>query len=303
LAVPASLYGLTIAVPTMVDLAHDGALIYVAELGRGLMMLLLNYAVQLLFLAELWRVSQDREGSIEECKEATSLCLELGCVFLFESTVLMDIRKSLTILSLVWAAPGPRYKSVTEGASLAAGAYQGVRAYSPKTGAVLGADEGEGGRSSYFTRMYRKVRPSPSPGVKQWKLDGISNSFRLWSSLTVALPKLFIGTALAYLGGIYIERSVDQEAMVLNTLAVVFIADIDEILYRAFTSDAMKDNLEHMRTVELTLSNRKRFCMWFLSSVICPLLTIGAAGFIIVHSRASDCPDFVWSWQMLVPQF
>jgi len=57
---------------------------------------------------------------------------------------------------------------------------------------------------------------------------------------------------------------------VLNTLAVNFSVDIDEILYSSFTSGATQVALEHAETIEIELSNKHRFAHWFFNTFVFP---------------------------------
>lgn len=92
-------------------------------------------------------------------------------------------------------------------------------------------------------------------------------------------------------------KSESEGDMVMSTLAVVFIADIDLLLYSAFTSNVIKFNLAQMKTVDVELSNKTRVAMWFASSVLCPLVTVAASALIVFRTKARDCSDFEFSWR------
>jgi len=136
---------------------------------------------------------------------------------------------------------------------------------------------------------------APAP----WKLDGISCRYRMWCMLTVGIPSLVLNVALAYLGGVYIMRSDSNTDMVMDTLAVVFVAEIEDFEYMAFTSDAMRYNLENMDPVDLALTNRQRSFGWFFSGIVTPILTVVVTALVVRHVRHIDCPDFDWSWQAI----
>merc|ERR1719145_104716 len=114
------------------------------------------------------------------------------------------------------------------------------------------------------------------------------------------MPKLTIDLVLAYLGGVYIVESPDDEALLMNTLAVVFIAEIEELLYLAFTSDAMRHSLESMRPVEVSMGNRQRLASWFTCSILFPVFTVLASLAVMDHTRRMNCPDFVMSGELIV---
>merc|ERR1719230_1734884 len=109
----------------------------------------------------------------------------------------------------------------------------------------------------------------------QWNLDGMTKSFKVYCMCCVALPKLLIAVILSLIGGMYIKLTSSVENLVLNTLAVNFVVDIDEFLYQAFTSDATKGNLDNMKTLQVDVDNNTRFWLWVTTTCIHPLLTFG----------------------------
>lgn len=204
------------------------------------------------------------------------------------------------MMSILWLAPWPKTSWMDSSGTSAylptlfTKGYARTASDSPKSGAVLAAENTEG----RFSGMLKKLRPpsSSSHDESQWKLDGIGGVFRTWSFFAVALPKLLLDILLAYVGGVYIMKSESQGDMVMSTLQVVFIADIDFVLYRAFTSNVIKFNLAHMKTVDVELSNRTRVAMWFSSSVLCPLVTVAASAMIVIRTKMRDCSHFQFSW-------
>mmetsp|Transcript_50588 Transcript_50588/g.145868 ORF Transcript_50588/g.145868 Transcript_50588/m.145868 type:complete len:307 (+) Transcript_50588:73-993(+) len=290
LDVPTDLYGLAIAEPAVLDRKLDGTLMYCFEVLRIYGMLCANYVVVCLFIIQLWKMGHQRE--ISDCSGAL-LPLELGCVFVFEVRMLSEIRRGLSILTLLWALEGakPEDKSASPIAM-----YSNLRSNGPSTGAVMVNEEDAAG-SGVMARMLKSVgRNSRS---KQWKFQGVSCMYRFWSALVVGIPKLVLDSSLAYLGGTYVMRSESDSEMVLNTLAVVFIAEIHELMYMAFTSDAMRYSLETMQSVDIELSNRKRLASWFGSCVFYPTLTVFASWAVVSKTRMKDCPDHPWSWDLL----
>lgn len=299
LAVPESLYGLAILEPAVLNRKHDGNLMYFVEIGRVFFMLSLSYLLSALFLLKVWRMNQSH--AMSQCSN-NLLLLENACVFLFEVTIVKEVHNTLTMMSILWMAPWPKTLTKSSGQSgylptLFTRGYAQAGSDSPKSGAVLAAENPEG----RFSGMLKKLRPpsssSSSQDESQWKLDGIGCFFRTWSLFAVALPKLILEILLAYIGGVYIIKSESEGDMVMNTLAVVFIADIDLVLYRAFTSNVIKFNLAHMKTVDVELSNKTRVAMWLASSVLCPLVTVAASALIVFRSKARDCSNFEFSWR------
>merc|ERR1712194_479575 len=84
----------------------------------------------------------------------------------------------------------------------------------------------------------------------------------------VALPKMTLAVALCWIGGRYILGSADEETLVLNTLAVEFIVDIDEIIYQAFTSQSVQENVDNSDAVSVQVSNLDLKIMWVLNMLL-----------------------------------
>lgn len=282
LEVPANLYGMAIAEPPQLNKKHDGALICVLELTRVYTMLFINYVVSLLFVLQ---VKQMNDVTSHHCSGGL-VVLEFICVFIFEVQMLAHTQESFSMMFLLLSA-----KEAKEPSNTIPGSYSQARDTSPSHGAVL-AQEGAAG--SWLRRLRRRLRGGEASA---WTLDGISRRFKAWSLLVVAVPKFLLGLAVAYTGGVYIIKSQNEETMVMSTLAVVFIAEIDEILYLAFTSSVMRYHLENMAAVEVQLSNAKRLGLWFASGMLAPLLMAAATVFIMWHTRQMECNGEVWSMQ------
>jgi len=262
---------------------------YYVEIIRVQFMLWLNYLVTSLLLFQIWKMNE--QSAVAECSGRLML-LEVGCVFLFEVRMLVDVRKCFSIMHLLWAAPSP-VPAITNSANSFGHRYMSTRSNSPKAGAILAKEPQE---ESMIFRMYRKVRGgSDNNHGSQWKLDGISRAYRTWCMVTVAIPALVLSIILGYLGGIYIMRSANDGEMLTNTLAVVFVAEIEEFLYAAFTSDAMRYNLENMQPVDIDLTNRQRLAHWFACSILYPAMTMCVAALVVHHARTLDCHDDEWS--------
>lgn len=284
---PASLSGMAIVEPAALNRKLDGSFIYFVEMFRVQLMLWINYVVMCLLLWQIWEMIEEK--AMADCS-GKLLRLELICVFLFEVSMLAELRNSLSIISLLWAAPARIHSRRLASPDS-----------SPAAGAILAKEAVEEVAGNRFTRFYRRMSSlksdSHSDGPAPWKLDGISCKYRAWCMLTVGIPSLVLNLALAYLGALYIMRSDSDSDMVMDTLAVVFVAEIEDFLYVAFTSDAMRYNLENMEPVELALTNRQRSFGWFFSSIVTPMLTAAATALVVRHTRHVDCPGFTWSLQ------
>jgi len=275
LHVPENLYGMAIVAPAQGNWKHDGIMLYL-ELLRVYMTLCFNYIILGLFILEIHKL--DNGGHVD-CSLSSSV-LEMVCVFVFEARMLLDILESASLISILYFASAPK-----EG-------FTRARDASPGGGVVL---EHEAKKS-----WLSKISGSSKQLENVWDLDGISYRFRAFSLLFVALPKVVLAVTIAYVGGVYIIKSPDQATLVMNTLAVVFLSEIDEILYQAFTSEAIRRKLRDVQLLEIPLTNTKRFWLWFMSAIIYPALMVAGTLFVMAHARYQECPNFQWSWQEII---
>uniref|UniRef100_A0A7S1W4B8 Uncharacterized protein n=1 Tax=Alexandrium catenella TaxID=2925 RepID=A0A7S1W4B8_ALECA len=284
LQVPANLYGMAIAEPPQLSVKHDGRGLFVTEIARVYFMLLINYFVCSLFVLQ---INEMNDGAEHHCS-AQLVLLEFICVFIFEVQMLVELQESAGMVFLVLTAKGPQAQPQT---SNRLSRYTQAREASPTSGAVLVNEDSRSG--SWLKRMTKRLRKTEDG--PQWTFEGISWKFKAWSLVVVAVPKVLLGLALAYIGGIYIIKSKDAETMVMSTLAVVFIADIDAILYEAFTSSAMRCELEDMEPVEVPLSNAKRLGLWLASGILAPLAVAAVSVAVMWRIKQQDCHGEVWS--------
>merc|ERR1719191_2645717 len=125
-------------------------------------------------------------------------------------------------------------------------------------------------------------------GGTGWTLDNMTKSYKAFAIFVIVLPKLAIALSVAYVGSVYILKSGDAETMILNTLAVLFVVDIDEFIYNTFTPASMKNQLVNVPEIALNPSNFERKWAYFSSTFVHPALIIGAT-YWLVNQHSSEC--------------
>lgn len=253
---------MALAVPLHLNRQEDGNLIYFVELIRCYVLLLLDYAFQLFLLLEIWTVIDKKEEDAE-CNDDL-FAVQLTCVFIFQAAVLQEILSTIDIYRLLYYAEAHQRSRLRLG--------------SDEHGAVLAHES-----NSKFS--LKRFRPKPPPEMPQWKLDGINIPFKIWSAMIVVTPKLVITVTLSYVGGLFIALCDSVEDIVLNTLAVNFVCDLNTILYGCFIQQTVKDSIEHMQTVEIDLDNKHRIGHWLTSTVLYPATTVALTFFTVVYTQ------------------
>lgn len=274
---PASLYGLAIAEFAMLDRVADGNLVYFVEVARVSIMLLMNLLLTCLFVAQVGKMvaEQYRQQEPPECESAYFL-LSWGCVFVFETSMLTHVRKSVTVITMLYHA-SPSRKSVYE--------LWTPESASAGTGAIM-AQEQTGLKK--FTKKVVKLASTLGnddeidPAMKRWTFANVGVRHKVFCTVCIALPKLLVDLILVYLGGLYVVLTQDPGDMLLNTLSLVFVVEIDNLMYMAFTSDAMRSNLEHMHPVVVHLTNKWRIATWLGASVVSPLCVMVLTSYLVL---------------------
>mmetsp|Transcript_14419 Transcript_14419/g.26577 ORF Transcript_14419/g.26577 Transcript_14419/m.26577 type:complete len:319 (-) Transcript_14419:58-1014(-) len=296
LNIPANLCGLAIAEPLALDLKHDGRLVYWVELLRCYFLLLLQYAIQVYFIYQI-AIINERNEFIVTCSDTPhDVILEMVCVFVFILAVWAEFDNSVGTVMLLWNSPSaqlreklqeretknPRFLPLAPSSSLK------EAGCSSTSGAVLEA-EGQTLPSSQslssFVFQMGKAKAA-KPGMKQWNLDGMSRRYKVWAMVMIGLPKVFTTLSVGYAGGLYICYSKDPESLLQNSLAMTFVVEVENLLYKAFTPVATANHLEHAKSVPISLNNFLRLSLWFVSAAVYPVLTLCSTVGIVLHANA-----------------
>lgn len=83
-------------------------------------------------------------------------------------------------------------------------------------------------------------------------VSGLTPIFKVICVLFIVLPKLMIGLLLAYYGSGFLLVSDDNESLILNTVALTFITQIDELIFVAMTPLNVKMILDELPPFPIT---------------------------------------------------
>jgi hypothetical protein len=116
----------------------------------------------------------------------------------------------------------------------------------------------------------------PETGEPVGYASGVSKWYKATTSLFVILPKLVIGLALWWYGSTFVARSVGNDELILNAVAVVFVLEIDDQLAKVTIPQRMAQLLAKLPPIPLydpteeangslmnsCFDNRKYFGQW-----------------------------------------
>jgi len=263
---PSTLSGMAIAVPLHLDKDIDGVCIFTVEMTRVYIMLFLGYGLSAFLILAIWEVDAEYFEEEPECK-ASLVRAQMACVFIFMASIFCELLESGDMFLMLYHAEGS-----TDGRSL-------LRATECQHGAVV-VEEKPKGLLSYCKHKITPVLNSP-PDMPKWSWKHVNQSYKMWCFAIVWLPKLLLTLSTGFFGGLYITHCTTLEDLVLNSLAVNFILEMENILYGCFIAAGTKHAIETMETVEVEMTDSQRIRGWFCSSVLYPVFTFLATFYIV----------------------
>lgn len=282
--IPENLYGLAIAEPLQLSWQVDGGLIVSVEYVRIIFLVVVNYIVQFLFLfriKEIYAIEWDDHlwtNAGGTC-DKDIFYLQITCVFVFNVAIFGEIRETMDMFVGLWACPVS-----SEYARLS---LTGNERHTHHGVVVESGNEADASNS--VDRMERQFTSMIRHGVKgehKWNLHQMNKYYKFLCLSCLAFPKLIIASFLLVSGSYYIMLSPDLETLILNTLAVMFVLDVDEYFYHTFTTSVMKTRLACMEWIELNPSARDRVSAYIMATVGMPTMVIcTTCGVVYFHRR------------------
>jgi len=96
-------------------------------------------------------------------------------------------------------------------------------------------------------------------------VTGLTASVKFFATIFILLPKLFLNLLVCYIGAVFLmfnDLDDDLQEVLLKTIEMVFILEMDEVIYEAFTSHKKKQQLGQ---IEMPRCKSKGF--WKLVSI------------------------------------
>jgi hypothetical protein len=277
LHVPCDLYGLFVAEPLQLDASIDGWTIVFLAMIRAFFFISLNFIIQMLYVVRIHRMNMKVQDKPQCSNEHPYM--QMICVFVFGISIFSELRGCVDFLALVVRCPVSR----------AGGGYLGIGRGSDGShghGAVLSQEIAE--RPSGFRARVANwaKRSSVLDKTHIWTLDSMSRGWKAVCLLFVGVPRVLICCLLAKAGAGYIVRS---PQIIVDTVAVLFVVDVATFIYSAFTTNAVKQQLEMVQPVEWRPSNTRRFMSFLFVNFAYPVLLVCfSVAFVWLSRQACD---------------
>jgi len=288
--IPENLYGSTLLVPMTLERKHDGTIPFLMELFRTYMLISVSYAIQFIFLHQVYLITVEPDRVKQKCTDENVL-LQCVCVFTFEAAVFYAVRDAVGFASLLWEAPTSISKD-------GYGMLPTPQAKARSGGAILDKQEAEPTRgiSRHLKRVFWKRDAAHEP----WSLRGMSKTYKVWSFLVLAIPQITICVLLSYIGGDFISSSEDKEALIMNTVGVLFINQLGDTMYLAFTSITLKEDIALAKGIDVQIRNETRWTLWVMS-VFFPVFVFAYTLVVVFFMKMQGCPHYQLPWSDRLP--
>eukprot|EP00441_Pelagodinium_beii_P036705 CAMPEP_0197627466 /NCGR_PEP_ID=MMETSP1338-20131121/6077_1 /TAXON_ID=43686 ORGANISM="Pelagodinium beii, Strain RCC1491" /NCGR_SAMPLE_ID=MMETSP1338 /ASSEMBLY_ACC=CAM_ASM_000754 /LENGTH=325 /DNA_ID=CAMNT_0043198201 /DNA_START=78 /DNA_END=1055 /DNA_ORIENTATION=- len=282
LQVPCDLYGLFVVEPLQLNVHVDGWIIFFLELARTLFLVAVNFSIQLLYVSRIHHLNRRNDGA--QCGKENPY-MQLVCVFVFTTSIFKELRSCGDLFELLLRCP------VRENNGYINLGVGGGSASQQSHGVVLHA-EGDVQPPKGFTDRLVQAAKLYRSGSKQhvWTLGSMTNLWKIFCLFFVAVPRSIICLLLLKVASGFVVRS-SEETMVVDTVAALFIVDIGNFMYNAFTTNAVKQHLERMPALELQPSNCVRLMNFFLVNFMLPVVTIVFSVGIVWYLRQHCGPQ------------
>jgi hypothetical protein len=267
---PESLYGLTVAEPLQLQKAVDGSFIYYTEYIRSYALLFVNYGVQGLFLWHFAKINGDNAEEMAGCDSEFDV-LKVSSIFVFNVSAFLELRKIRNMYKGIWACP-------TGGK----GAFAVVAG--DTHGGVLEAEAKSASNPFAGMMIWGANRALGT----EWSLDNMTFSYKVVVGVLIIIPRTALALGVMWIGAVYVMQSSDAETIMLNTLAVLFVLDVDNFFYDAFTATHMKMQLTTVPGIALEPGKWEHLFSFFNSLIGYPLL-VTCATFCLFFLHKSNC--------------
>jgi len=159
---------------------------------------------------------------------------------------------------------------------------------------------------SLTTTILSLERPQ-GKSVTIWEVDGnyiitkMGPLLKFWLSVTVFIPKFLIGLVLWYIGAEWLTATPGVDNLMLNSLALAFVCEVDELIFRTCMSQVAKYSLERTK-LPLPAYTYMPSIWMSVEMVVTSVLSLWLAFFYVYHFQQA-IPDYRWDLEVVCDFF
>ena len=121
-------------------------------------------------------------------------------------------------------------------------------------------------------KLHKAIEVSETKSGDVHLTSGFTIPHQIFNIVVIIIPKFLIGLLLMIYGSAFIVLSGSNQDAFLNTLASVFIIEIDELLYNAYSSYVVKNAIKDLPPIKVKVSKYITFFSVMFSNWILMLL-------------------------------
>ena len=114
---------------------------------------------------------------------------------------------------------------------------------------------------------------------------GMTRLHKIFDVIFIIIPKCIIGILLAWYGAVYVAISDTNENAFLNTLAIYFICEIDELLFKAFIPSMLQTALSKVSPISANVNPKIKEYLLLYG----PILMCTVVGILVFSSVSATC--------------
>jgi len=131
---------------------------------------------------------------------------------------------------------------------------------------------------------------------------GLSMLWKVGFAVFLLLPKLGIAAVLLAFGAMYLSISTSNSGLILNTLALCFIIDTDELVYHFFVGARIQRLIDAVPAIELAHMPQPWRCWAYVAPVMKLLVSVSIAVVVMMAQPRCGYPSGPLSHGFAPPQ-
>lgn len=278
--VPSNLYGLFLVEPLQMNPGADGWVVIVLVFCRAWFFILVTYFVQATYIVRLHVINKEIEGG--QCEH--DLHLQVVCIFVLAAAGFQELREIMDFGSLLYWLEVKSFGESLEYTRMAQGEVFN------KEETLKKEKQGYFGFRAAMSKMAnRDGNRRFSHDGKVWQLQGCPRAWKAICVIVIVIPRLVIIAALFRFATGFLVRA-EEEKMVVDTVAALFILEIAGFIFGAFTTNEVKSHLSAMEGVKKVTSQWQRIATFMFVQFLYPLLCVSIAVGTVYYLR-DHCDD------------
>eukprot|EP00747_Dinoflagellata_sp_TGD_P036106 gnl/TRDRNA2_/TRDRNA2_138275_c0_seq1.p1 gnl/TRDRNA2_/TRDRNA2_138275_c0~~gnl/TRDRNA2_/TRDRNA2_138275_c0_seq1.p1 ORF type:complete len:336 (+),score=41.78 gnl/TRDRNA2_/TRDRNA2_138275_c0_seq1:105-1112(+) len=264
------------------------------EFMAQVMLLLANFCMQLFFVKCVHWLNKDFIEHSSSCE--CTLLIQLAGVCFWEIEMWSEITETLDLAELIYYVQHKPLDSSASSGSVWQDCLTAAHDFHERVPWEMSFWQRQSSKDRLCVRGWSSEECLALlwPGHLEW-------SRKIFLVIFMLGPKLMVAVYLAYVGGVYIFLSKDDEAVILSIVYAEFILRTDEILFASFAIPEISSLIKKAQPIGFNMSKGSVWTTWRTSSFLCmtidPLIVFLIAYSVLVFGVEEErCPSEEQWW-------